>query len=177
MYKNYEIKLIDTTEKMVVFKFTKEDFRPYITRRYYEGALSEEKLLNLAKDSQIEAAIFYQRENSSAEFTPESWTGILKDIEVDSSPDYDPESQYLQETWEETETARTRTFTVHNLSDEDRASAIRRKRDELLKMTDNSALADRTLSSEMATYRQALRDLTTQETFPTSVTWPVKPTE
>lgn len=177
MYKNYEIKLIDTTERMVLFKFTKEDFRPYITRRYYEGALSEEKLLNLAKDAQIEAAIFYKREDTAPEFTPENWTGTLKDIEVDINPDYDPDSQYLEETWEETETARTRTFTVHNLSDEDKASAIRLKRDELLKETDNTALADRTLSSEMATYRQALRDLTTQETFPTSVTWPVKPTE
>lgn len=177
MYKNYEIKLIDTTERMVLFKFTKDDFRPYITRRYFEGALSEEKLLNLAKDAQIEAAIFYRREEASAEFTPESWSGTLKDIEVDVNPDYDPDSEWVEETWEETETLRRRTLIVQNLTDEGRASAIRRKRDELLYMTDNSALSDRTLSAEMTAYRQALRDVTTQETFPTSVTWPAKPTE
>ncbi len=177
MYKDYEIKIIDTTERMVVFQFTAENIRPYVTRRYFEGDMSEEKLVNLAKDAQIEAGIFYQRESSSAEFTPESWTGTLKDLEVEASPDYDPNSEYMQETWEETETLRRRTITVHPLADEERASAIRDKRDELLSMTDNTALSDRTLSAEMIAYRQALRDITTQETFPTNVTWPVKPTE
>ncbi len=177
MYKNYEIKLIDTTERMVLFKFTEESFRPYITRRYFDGDLSEEKLINLAKDAQIEAAVFYKRESAAAEFTPESWTGTLKDIELDINPDYDPNAEWLEETWEETETLRTRITTVRNLTDEERASAIRNKRDELLSMTDNTALSDRTLSAEMTAYRQALRDITTQETFPISVTWPAKPTE
>ena len=92
MYKDYEIKIIDTTERMVVFQFTAENIRPYVTRRYFEGDMSEEKLVNLAKDAQIEAGIFYQRESSSAEFTPESWTGTLKDLELEASPDYDPNS-------------------------------------------------------------------------------------
>ena len=56
------------------------------------------------------------------------------------------------------------------LSDE-----IRAKRNSLLAETDYLALSDTTLSSDMATYRQALRDVTSQEGFPTSVTWPAKP--
>ena len=56
------------------------------------------------------------------------------------------------------------------LSDE-----IRAKRNNLLAETDYLALSDTTLSSDMATYRQALRDVTSQAGFPTSVTWPTKP--
>ena len=43
----------------------------------------------------------------------------------------------------------------------DRAmSSLRQKRDALLKSTDYLALSDNTLSAEMTTYRQALRDIT-----------------
>jgi hypothetical protein len=54
---------------------------------------------------------------------------------------------------------------------------IRAKRNSLLAETDYLALSDTTLSSDMAAYRQALRDITSQSGFPTSVTWPTKPTE
>jgi len=37
---------------------------------------------------------------------------------------------------------------------------LRQKRDALLKATDHFALADNTLTDEMKTYRQALRDIT-----------------
>lgn len=58
---------------------------------------------------------------------------------------------------------------------------LRRQRDELLKETDFYALSDVTMSSEMQTYRQALRDLT-DGASPTltngvlgNVTFPTKP--
>jgi len=54
------------------------------------------------------------------------------------------------------------------------ATSVRNVRDGLLAETDYLALADSTLSSAMATYRQALRDVPTQSGFPT-VTWPTKP--
>ena len=38
--------------------------------------------------------------------------------------------------------------------------SLRQKRDALLKSTDYLALSDNTLSAEMTTYRQALRDIT-----------------
>ena len=52
---------------------------------------------------------------------------------------------------------------------------IRNQRDRLLSETDWMALSDVTMSSEMTTYRQALRDIPSQANFPASVTWPTKP--
>ena len=55
---------------------------------------------------------------------------------------------------------------------------LRAKRNNLLKNTDHYALSDQTLSDDMRTYRQSLRDitngLTTVEDV-NSVTWPTKP--
>lgn len=61
----------------------------------------------------------------------------------------------------------------------DRAMAdLRAKRNTLLAETDHYALSDQTLSDDMRTYRQSLRDitngLTTVEDV-NSVTWPTKP--
>jgi len=57
-------------------------------------------------------------------------------------------------------------------------SELRSKRNNILAQTDYLALSDRTLSSEMTTYRQKLRDitngLTTVEQVD-AVTWPEKP--
>ena len=55
---------------------------------------------------------------------------------------------------------------------------IRAKRDRLIAETDYLALSDQTLSAEMSTYRQALRDITNGITTveqANSVTWPTKP--
>jgi hypothetical protein len=55
---------------------------------------------------------------------------------------------------------------------------LRAKRNNLLADTDHYALSDQTLSDDMRTYRQSLRDitngLTTVEDV-NSVTWPTKP--
>ena len=51
---------------------------------------------------------------------------------------------------------------------------VRSQRNSLLAESDVYALADR-LTPEMASYRQALRDITSQNGFPYSVAWPVKP--
>jgi hypothetical protein len=59
--------------------------------------------------------------------------------------------------------------------DAEAAKAARSQRDSLLAATDWMALSDVTMSAEMATYRQALRDITAQEGFPHSVNWPAKP--
>jgi hypothetical protein len=59
--------------------------------------------------------------------------------------------------------------------DAEAAKAVRSQRDSLLAATDWMALSDVTMSAEMATYRQALRDITAQEGFPHSVNWPAKP--
>ena len=55
------------------------------------------------------------------------------------------------------------------------AANLRNERDRLLSETDWMALSDVTMSTEMQSYRQALRDITDQAGFPYSVTWPTKP--
>ena len=61
----------------------------------------------------------------------------------------------------------------------DRAIAeVRSKRDALIKATDYLALSDNTLSAEMTTYRQSLRDITNGVTTVedvNNITWPTKP--
>jgi hypothetical protein len=52
---------------------------------------------------------------------------------------------------------------------------LRQKRDRLISETDYLALSDSTLTTEMAAYRQALRDLPANTTDPANPVWPVKP--
>jgi hypothetical protein len=59
--------------------------------------------------------------------------------------------------------------------DADAAKAVRTTRDAKLAETDWTALSDVTMSSEMAAYRQALRDVPAQSGFPHEITWPSKP--
>ena len=57
------------------------------------------------------------------------------------------------------------------------ATANRKTRDELIAETDYLALSDNTLTAEMTTYRQALRDITSHANWPNLVDadWPTKP--
>jgi hypothetical protein len=61
--------------------------------------------------------------------------------------------------------------------DERAASNVRTQRDKLLSETDWMALSDVTMTTEMEAYRQALRDITSNENFPnlSEEDWPVKP--
>ena len=54
-------------------------------------------------------------------------------------------------------------------------SSLRSKRNQLLTETDYLALADSTLTDEMRSYRQALRDLPANTVDPANPVWPVKP--
>ena len=57
------------------------------------------------------------------------------------------------------------------------AESNRTNRDSLLAETDWMALSDVTMSTEMTTYRQALRDITNHDNWPNlqDADWPVKP--
>ena len=54
-------------------------------------------------------------------------------------------------------------------------SKLRARRNQLIAETDYLALSDVTLSSDMTTYRQALRDLPANTTDPANPVWPTKP--
>lgn len=61
--------------------------------------------------------------------------------------------------------------------DESQAKSVRSTRDQLLNSTDWTQVADNSANKKAwATYRKALRDITTQESFPFNITWPEKPT-
>lgn len=52
---------------------------------------------------------------------------------------------------------------------------LRTKRNRLIAETDYLALSDATLTDEMSTYRQTLRDLPANTTDPANPVWPTKP--
>ena len=62
------------------------------------------------------------------------------------------------------------------MKDEEQAKSVRQQRGEKLKETDWTQVADAPVDKALwAAYRQALRDVTTQEGFPWTITWPVEP--
>jgi len=61
--------------------------------------------------------------------------------------------------------------------DANAAKSARDKRNNLLAATDWLGMSDVTMSTEWATYRQALRDVPGQSGFPNSITWPEWPDE
>ena len=66
-------------------------------------------------------------------------------------------------------------YSVEPVEQEVAERNIREHRDGLLQETDWIALSDNTMTEEMTAYRQALRDITSQDGFPNTVTWPTKP--
>ena len=59
--------------------------------------------------------------------------------------------------------------------DTEAAANVRSERDQKLKDTDWMGMSDVTMSTEWATYRQALRDIPSQAGFPHTITWPTEP--
>ena len=74
-------------------------------------------------------------------------------------------------------------YSVVDMSDEaktakdaEQAKSVRQQRDEKLKSTDWTQVADAPVDkSAWATYRQALRDLPKANGFPWDMTWPIQP--
>ena len=65
-------------------------------------------------------------------------------------------------------------FTVRDKTDAELLAEVRGKRTELLSETDYFALSDVTMSSDMTTYREALRDLPANVDL-TNIVYPTKP--
>ena len=64
---------------------------------------------------------------------------------------------------------------VARLIAEEPWTELRQRRNQLLTETDYLALVDVTLTDEMRTYRQALRDLPANTADPANPVWPTKP--
>jgi len=103
----------------------------------------------------------------------------IVDVDVDPLVQTKTYGDYTQTSYENPLLNTVNTWSVQmvasNLPQQKAERNIRERRNSLLAQTDYLALSDNTLSTEMATYRQALRDITNQEGFPYNVTWPSKP--
>lgn len=68
-------------------------------------------------------------------------------------------------------------FAIHKANiDSNAAQNVRSTRDQLLKDTDWTQVNDAPVDQELyAAYRQALRDITLQDSFPFNLVWPTKP--
>jgi len=95
------------------------------------------------------------------EYNAETHTIVSGDIEQTSDGDW-------QKGW-----------VLQAIPEEDIAQRVRSQRNALLAASDFTQLPDTARDdaerAEWAIYRQALRDVTTQEGFPNTVTWPVTP--
>jgi len=109
-------------------------------------------------------------------------------VEHQAQPDYDNETQRVEHSAEPVlvDGKWVITKTVIDLTDEQiavnqsnldagAANKARQKRGALLEATDWYGLSDVTMSTEMAAYRQALRDISLQAGFPHTINWPTKP--
>ena len=122
--------------------------------------------------------IFHVMPDPQPEHDPMAQT-VVRDAEphretrIKQADDLEPADVAVGETYE---TGRwVIGYTAENKPQDQAEDAVRNKRDQLLKETDWMALSDVTMSSEMTSYRQALRDITDQTGFPYSVIWPTKP--
>jgi len=64
---------------------------------------------------------------------------------------------------------------ARRLSNEELLQGLRQRRNQLLTETDYLALSDVTMTDEMRSYRQALRDLPANTEDPANPVWPTKP--
>ena len=103
-----------------------------------------------------------------------------------SAPDYDPLTHRLQHSsipslvdgeWKLTKTVVALTAEQIASDTATKATEMRDKRDGLLAETDWMALSDVTMTADMTTYRQALRDITDHADWPNlnGDDWPTKP--
>ena len=107
------------------------------------------------------------------------------EVAYQAAPAFDPESHYVEHSlspvlldgkWTLTQTVVAKTQDQIDAEIANKAAQARTKRDNLLAESDWTQVADAPVDKEAwATYRQALRDITTQATFPSEVTWPTKP--
>jgi len=121
---------------------------------------------------------------------PSQWSdSVLDALNVDlviqqEIPNYDSAIQKveLNTTATQVNGAWVQDWTILTMTNEEQAehdvqsrAAARQHRDALLQQTDWRASSDLVLPAEWATYRQDLRDITSQEGFPHTFDWPTKP--
>ena len=172
---NYEIMNINTALMTMQIKYSLEEKPDYFTRMSFQSPIKEEELHSIAKKNAIQAEAFWAREAEAEQFQISTPSGTVKRTSIVDRPNFHPDAEKLVEVVEETDVEIIYTWAIVPLEVEEKIAKIRHKRDSLLKATDSYALSDRPTPQEMLNYRQALREIPQQETFPENVTWPIMP--
>ena len=118
---------------------------------------------------------------ASGEYKVVSRDGVTQDANGNWVEAYVERDMFSDYTTEEgvtvTKAEQEQAYTARK--NEEAATAVRAERDKLLASCDWMAIkafeAGYAVSTEWATYRQALRDITSQAGFPSEVTWPTQP--
>jgi hypothetical protein len=142
------------------------------------------------KDGQLEriynTITDFRRDNSNVSFPKEIPNSLLASYDVYpvirlAVPEFDSlvQSLVIQSTPTEVDGVWSIGYDVVQKSEEIATRNVRRERDRLLTECDwvtlKAADTNTPVDDAWATYRQALRDITAQDGFPYSVTWPTKP--
>ena len=99
---------------------------------------------------------------------------VIQDVDIDSVTQNKVEGQFVQinDQW-------TLPMVAENKPQAEAEQLVRFLRAELLNLSDWTQMPDSPLDSaaktSWATYRTALRDISTQSNFPTNITWPTQP--
>ena len=105
------------------------------------------------------------------------------EVSEGSHPSITPPYEYVESDgikevsgiWTQTYKVATYDSDTKTAIDTETADSGRSRRTTLLEETDWAGGSDLTMSDDMKTYRQALRDGPTQAGFPHTITWPTKP--
>ena len=104
--------------------------------------------------------------------------GVTRDANGNWVTAWEVRDMFADTTEDGVTTTKSEHETAYQASLDDKvAEGNRTKRDGLLAGTDWMALSDVTMTADMTTYRQALRDITTHANWPNldEADWPVKP--
>ena len=173
---DYEITRIDQPSLTVQIKYSKEGCPDYYVRSYVGAPFNEEAIIAQAESSNNTLQVTnYWASIPESPLELSTTIGQIKETVIDPKPAYDEATQKLTKTVTEDADQFRESWVVEDMTEGELASYIRQKRDALLFQTDQYALSDRTMSSEMTAYRTALRTLPEQTGFPFDVTWPIKP--
>lgn len=172
---NYEILNVDPARKSVRVVFRTEGELEYYTSVMWVNPEDESELQASLIEGARHARLYWNDLEEAKDYTLSSPTGQVPDFDIQSRPNFNPQTESLSPVITKTSELITESWEVVPFSTEYLAASIKAKRNSLLAATDSYALSDRPMSEEMTAYRQALRDLPEQSGFPTDITWPIRP--
>lgn len=175
---NYQIVRVDPSSLSVQIRYSKEGFPDYFLRSYVGKPFNQEAVKARAEaENNILHVTNYWDNIPKEDVSIEKVGGQIKETIEDPKPDYREGVEKLSPVLSEEDGCIRKSWDVVALSEDELATAIRKKRNILLAQTDPFALSDRILSPEMAAYREGLRHITAQDGFPFDIEWPVMPVD